>query len=91
MKGITNPEDQKDIIYTMINEFNEMLIQLANFKQFPNLFHIDCRGTAKKPEDWYDELHLKSYESIASTYKMCIKDNLRMSNPNLSKKVYKVN
>ena len=45
-KGISKKYDQEAVMYAMIYEFNEMLIQLANFKGLPNLFHIDCRGFA---------------------------------------------
>ncbi|MEL6672577.1 MAG: hypothetical protein AAFR61_10310 [Bacteroidota bacterium] len=76
MKGITNPKDQEAIIYTMIYEFNEMLIQLAEYKAFRNLFHIDCRGVGKKPEDWFDEIHLtsKRYADVAFTFFTCINE-----------------
>ncbi len=77
MKGITNKQDQEAVIYTMIYEFNEMLIKLANFKGLPNLYHIDSRGFADE-DDWYDELHLKShaFKEIANVYKYCITQNL---------------
>lgn len=89
-KGITNKEDQEAIVYAMIYEFNEMLVQLATFNGMPNLFHIDCRGVAKR-DDWYDELHLKSraYEKVASVYKRCIIENRGMKNPSANK-VYRV-
>ncbi len=74
MKGITKSEDQEAVVYTMIYEFNEVMIKLANY--FPTVFHIDCRGVAG-PDDWFDELHLKSdkFEAVAATYKKCIADN----------------
>lgn len=91
MKGITNKKDQEAIIYTMIYEFNEMMIQLATFNGLPNLFHIDCRGYATE-DDWFDELHLKSdgFKDITKVYKNCITQNLRMKNDKPKKKVYKV-
>ncbi len=87
MKGITHPEDQEAILYTMITEFNEMLYQLATFKRLPNLYHIDCRGVARNDKDWFDELHLKSegYQVIAKAIKDCIKDNLGNDNPDRNK------
>ena len=90
MKGITQKGDQEAIIYTMIYEFNEMMIQLATFKGLPNLFHIDCRGYAQE-SDWFDELHLKSdgFKDITKVYKNCITQNLRLSKQP-KKKVYKV-
>ena len=65
------------ILYTMITEFNEMLIQLANFHGLPNLYHIDCRGVARDEHDWFDELHLKSesFGVIANAYKACMEEN----------------
>ena len=92
MKAITNEKVQEHIVFVMIHEFNEMLIQLAEFEYFPNVFHIDCRGVAEDEDDWYDELHLKSekYEEIAKVYKQCIYENLRMKENKNRKKVYKV-
>ncbi len=78
MKGITDAKTQEAIMYTMITEFNEMLIQLATFEGLPNLFHIDCRGVARNEDDWFDELHLKSetFRVIAKTYKACMEENV---------------
>ncbi|MEO0628184.1 MAG: SGNH/GDSL hydrolase family protein [Bacteroidota bacterium] len=77
MKGITNKYDQEAIMYAMITEFNEMLIQLARSPLLPNVFHIDCRGVAEGPDDWYDEIHLKSrgYMCISKAIRDCIRDN----------------
>ena len=77
MKGIIDQNDQAAIMYAMITEFNEMLIQLAKSPLLKNLYHIDCRGVAESPKDWYDELHLKSrcYKKIARAIKDCIRDN----------------
>lgn len=90
LKGILDKEDQEAVLYVMIYEFNEMLIQLAEFKGMKNVFHIDCRGLAKE-DDWFDELHLKSnvYEKIAEVFKKCIEENLRMEGTG-NRKVYKV-
>ncbi len=75
----------------MIYEFNEMLIQLANFKRLRNVFHIDCRGHAKE-DDWFDELHLKSdaFKKVANAFKYCITQNIGMEN-DPTEKVYRVN
>lgn len=90
MKGITDSQDQEAVIYTMIYEFNEMMIQLATFNGLPNVFHIDCRGYAEE-KDWFDELHLKSsgFEDITKVYKYCITQNLRLTSEP-TQKVYKV-
>jgi hypothetical protein len=91
MKGITDEADQEAVVYAMIHEFNEMLIQLASYQNFPNFYHIDCRGVAEDA-DWFDELHLKSdkYQLITNTFRKCIRENLR--NPDASsQKVYRVN
>ena len=76
MKGITDSQDQKAVVYTMIHEFNEMLISLANYRPFVNLFHIDCRGVAGD-RGWYDELHLKSkkFKEVTKMMMACIDDN----------------
>lgn len=71
-RKIHTPQIQYDIVYVMIHEFNEMLIQLA--KYFPNVYHIDCRGVAPNISDWIDELHLKKskFKLIAETYSKVI-------------------
>ena len=75
MQGITDPKDQRAVVYTLICEFNEMMIQLATYQGFPHLYHIDCRGTAQSQDDWFDEIHLesKSYEKVADTFHRAIK------------------
>ncbi len=81
MKGITDPETQRDIIMTLIFDFNEMIIELG--KEFENIHHIDTRGfTAyletkegkKHGKYWFDEIHPKSnvYQKIADSYKALI-------------------
>ncbi len=74
-RGISDPADQRAVLYVMIYEFNEMLCQLARFSWFPNVFHIDARGVANNGNDWFDELHLKSnvFEKVAHSYDECIK------------------
>jgi hypothetical protein len=54
----------------MIDEVNEMFIGLARRKEFPQLYHIDCREVAQNKDDWFDELHLKSdaFKIVASAY-----------------------
>lgn len=91
MKGIIDAKDQADVIYTMIYEFNEMLILLCNSNRLPRLFHIDCRGFAKE-DDWFDELHLKSeaFKKIADVFIKCIEENLRQEKPKRKNKVYRV-
>ena len=87
MKGITDPEEQKAVVYACIYEFNEMLILLANY--FPNVYHVDNRGVAKDQNGWYDELHLKSefFQKVSEAYKQCIVENAR--DPKIKKKIYR--
>jgi hypothetical protein len=59
MRGITNEETQRKILYAMIYLFNEMMISTGAY--FNNLlpqsvFHIDSRGSVGK-NGWTDELH----------------------------------
>ncbi len=84
MKGIFDADDQEAIAYTMVWEFNEMLIMLS--EHFENLYHVDCRGTAKSEDDWFDEIHLNSdaFKKIADTFKLCIESTDK------NKKVYRV-
>jgi len=74
LKGITEPELQRKIVKTMIFDFNEMLIKIASKPDYPNLYHIDCRGICTSHRDWYDELHPKSFifKKIARKYQECI-------------------
>ncbi|MBN2482281.1 MAG: SGNH/GDSL hydrolase family protein [Bacteroidales bacterium] len=74
LKGITDPELQQCILRTMIFDFNEMLIRIAQKTGYKNLFHIDCRGICKRKDDWYDELHPQSmiFKRIAQKYQECI-------------------
>jgi hypothetical protein len=75
IRGIANEKTQEAVMYIIIYEFNEMLIQLAEYKLFTNTFHIDCRGIANYAVgDWFDELHLRSkaFGKVSSLYKDCI-------------------
>jgi hypothetical protein len=74
LKGITDPELQRKIVRTMIFDFNEMLVKMAVKPEYPNLFHMDCRGVCTRRNDWYDELHPKSlvFKKIAQKYRECI-------------------
>lgn len=83
MKGLSDKKIQKEIVHIFIDKVNEMFVELAIAKNkdgshtFPNLYHIDCRGTAKNIDDWFDEIHLKShrYKEIANKYKKVIFDH----------------
>ncbi|MCB0839303.1 MAG: hypothetical protein KDD99_21675 [Bacteroidetes bacterium] len=90
-KRIIDPEDQHAIMYTMIYEFNEMLIQLASYEKFTNLFHIDCRGTGEDFNDWFDEIHLnsKKFHEVSGAFHECIDDQV-INGIAKGKKVYKV-
>jgi hypothetical protein len=74
LKGITNRELQRKIVKTMIFDFNEILIKMATKPDYPNLYHIDCRGICTSRRDWYDELHPQSFvfKKIARKYQECI-------------------
>jgi hypothetical protein len=74
LKGITDRELQRKIVKTMIFEFNETLVKIAEKPDYPNVFHIDCRGVCRNRNDWYDELHPKPYvfHKIAQKYEHCI-------------------
>lgn len=74
LKGITEPELQRKIVRTMIFDFNEMMVKIAMNTDYPNLYHIDCRGVCSERDNWYDELHPKSqiFRKIAQKYQDCI-------------------
>jgi hypothetical protein len=92
IKGFNEGDLQIWIMRFLIFMVNQMFIDLATRRnedgsyKFPNVFHIDCRNTAKGYHDWFDEIHLKShvYKKIADTYLKCIFSTIP------EKKVYKV-
>jgi hypothetical protein len=78
MRGILDPQDQKDIVYAMIYLFNEMMINTGKlFCNMPNVgskvFHIDSRGSIG-PDGWTDELHALPvhFKQIGQTFIDCI-------------------
>jgi len=89
LKGLHDEKKQKKIIGHFIDEVNKMFIWLAEHPnrekdsgekyQFPNLYHIDCRGVAAGFKDWFDEIHLKSkgFWEIAEVYKHIILEEKR--------------
>lgn len=75
IKGIAKQEDQEAILYAMIYEFNEMLIDVTS--KYDNVHHIDCRGICTRT-DWYNEMHPESkiFKKIAKAYEKCIDGKL---------------
>ena len=78
IKGIIDSELQKAIAFTMIYEFNEMLISLS--ENYSNVFHVDCRGVATNDKHWFDELHLvkKRYKIVAKAYDHIIRNHVSL-------------
>ncbi|MBD3376832.1 hypothetical protein GF406_17475 [candidate division KSB1 bacterium] len=75
VKGILNRDDQLAIMLAMIYEFGEMMSSFA--KTYKNIYHVDSRGFAQTPRDWFDELHLKShnFHKIARAYETIIRNH----------------
>ncbi|HEY9005443.1 MAG TPA: hypothetical protein VIM75_04870 [Ohtaekwangia sp.] len=76
MRGITDDDAQKDILYAMIYMFNEMMIDIGDFfkrRGQDQVFHIDSRGTLGE-DGWTDELHAKPGHQmkIAEVFIKCI-------------------
>jgi hypothetical protein len=97
LRGITDTSIQRNILFTIIYEFNEMMEGIARYGEFNNVFHIDCRGVATKDTDWIDELHLKEapFAKIAAVFKQTIEERvpqLRAGNTkfNVTEKIIKV-
>jgi hypothetical protein len=67
-------DEKRAVLYAMITEFNELLSALARSPRFPHLYHVDCRGVATSPDDWYDEIHLtsKAFKRAAALFDACI-------------------
>lgn len=78
IKGIKDQETQNAILYAMIFEFNEMMIDVTS--GFDNIYHIDCRGLNDK-STWYNELHPESkvFSKIAEAYQKCIDGKIKGS------------
>lgn len=76
LKGITAPGDQKAVMYAMIYEFNEMLLQFTSWKALENVRHMDNRGDAQ-PEDWFDEIHLTSraFAKVSQKFQEMVETN----------------
>lgn len=85
-----NDDEKRAVVYAMITEFNELLVALAESKNFPHLYHVDNRGIARSDQDWYDEIHLTSeaYRRSASLFDVCIATALSQSGG--KKKVFTV-
>ena len=85
-----NDDEKRAVVYAMITEFNELLVSLAESKNFPYLYHVDNRGIARSDKDWYDEIHLTSeaFKRSASLFDACIATAL--SQPGGRKKVFTV-
>lgn len=79
IKGIKNEKDGECIMKALIFEINCMFSELALTKEFVNVFHIDCRGVAQGPDDWWDEIHLHSegFQKIAMAYEHCINNEFK--------------
>lgn len=75
LKGFRGKTLRDSLIHTFIFEFNLIFMDLVQLPDFPNVFHIDCRGVASLHDSWFDELHLKSheYKRIAEVYADCIR------------------
>ena len=70
--------DKPDVLYTMIQEFNEMLISLQGIPGLGAVRHVDSRGQAGGDNwNWFDEIHLKSdgFRQVADRYMACILEN----------------
>jgi len=85
-----NDDEKRAVVYAMITEFNELLVSLAQAPRFPRLFHVDCRGVAASPKDWYDEIHLnsKAYRRAASIFDACIA--VALAAPRSTQKVFTI-
>jgi hypothetical protein len=62
IRGLNDPVHQRNVLYTMIYLFNEMMIELGSFFNkdplMKRIYHIDSRGSIPM-NGWADELHPK--------------------------------
>ena len=70
-RGITDPEAQQGVLRVMIDDFNRMLLELAD--EFPTVHHIDSRGKVGRDE-WYNELHpnREGFKKVTTQYRELI-------------------
>jgi hypothetical protein len=76
IRGINNNGDQRDVLYSMIYLFNEMMIEIGSLfnKTGTRVFHIDSRESVGE-KGWADELHPRPahFIKIGQTFINCIK------------------
>lgn len=79
MRSIYDAKLQRNIIMTMMYEFNEMMKEMVS--SFDKVYHIDFRGIAPEKDDWFDELHLKShmFRKAANVYKYVFENYTELS------------
>lgn len=92
--GITQAEDQQAILFVIIHEFNEMLINLLRISPCGCIhYHVDCRGVTKgKTDPWFDELHPKSkiFKKVADGFAKVIQEQKRSSQAQGHHRIYRV-
>lgn len=88
LNGITDGKTQRAIAFTIIHDFNEMLIEVG--KNFDYVFHIDCRHSVGDKE-WFNELHPKSraFKRIADAYQTCIDQAINSVDGGKTPKIFK--
>lgn len=76
IRGINKRDDQRNVLYSMIYLFNEMMIEMGNLFNDAEIkvFHIDSRESVGK-KGWADELHPRPAHFIktGNTFINCIK------------------
>lgn len=72
-KGIFDFNEQRNIVFTVIDKYNDMLKSLAS--QYKNFHHVDLRNILDPDSDWINELHLKNsaYARVAKQIHEVIK------------------
>jgi len=57
-KGIIDPAEQRNIVFALVDKYNEMLKDLA--QHHPKFRYIDLRDMLDPDRDWVNELHLRN-------------------------------
>jgi hypothetical protein len=70
-KGITNENDQRQIIWFLLDRFSQMLQKIE--QSYERFYHVRTQGTLTKDE-WGDEIHpMKAgFEKIAAKIQTAI-------------------
>lgn len=71
-KGILDPIEQREVIFTVLDQYNQMLFDLA--QKHDKFHYVDLRPLIDQEKDWVNELHLRNsaYARVAEKFHLTI-------------------